>query len=128
MILTDTSVVVALLRTKDPKLRQLIVAHDGAICGVTRAEILHGARDLQHRQQLLSVLNLFQHVPIPDSLWDDLGDHLAALRSAGVTVPFADAILTTVAITNSIEFWTHDAHFALIQRVLPQLKLFVEPP
>jgi predicted nucleic acid-binding protein len=128
MILTDTSIVVALLRTKDPKLRQLIVAHNAAICGVTRAEILHGARDPNHRQQLLSVLNLFQHVPIVDSLWDEVGDHLAALRSAGVTVPFADAILTAVAISNSLELWTRDAHFALIQRVLPQLRLFVEPP
>ena len=128
MILADTSIVVALLRTRDPRLRGLVVAHDGAVCGVTRAEILHGTRDAKHRQQLLTALSLFQHVPIPDSLWDSVGDHLAALRAAGVTIPFADAILAAVAIANNIELWSHDAHFALVQRVLTQLQLFQEPP
>jgi predicted nucleic acid-binding protein len=128
MILTDSSVVIDYLRTGDPKYQAVSQAHGAAVCGVTRAEILHGARNPKDRQRLLTVLNAFGQVPIPDSLWDDLGDHLAALRAAGVTVPFQDVVIATVAITSDIELWTHDNQFAMIQQVLPRLRLFQEPP
>jgi predicted nucleic acid-binding protein len=45
-----------------------------------------------------------------------------------VVVPFPDVVLATVAIANGIELWTRDKHFALIQGVLPALRLFQEPP
>jgi predicted nucleic acid-binding protein len=95
---------------------------------VTRAEILHGARDPAHRQRLLAALSLFHQLPLPDSLWDEVGDHLATLGAAGVTVPLADVIIATIAIANDIELWTRDQQFTLIQAVLPQLRLFQEPP
>lgn len=53
-------------------------------------------------------------------------DH--ALRAAGLSVPFADAVLATVAIANDVELWARDIHYPMIQTVLPQLKLFQEPP
>ena len=48
--------------------------------------------------------------------------------SAGVTVPFPDVVLVTLAIDSGVELWTRDKHFALMQTVLPALKLFQEPP
>lgn len=51
MILVDTTVVVAYLRSANPQLPALFAAHQAAICGITRAEILHGA------------LRLFQEPP-----------------------------------------------------------------
>jgi predicted nucleic acid-binding protein len=65
---------------------------------------------------------------IPESLWDDVGDNLAALRAAGITVPFADAVIATVAIANGVELWTRDHQFTLMQTVLTSLRLFQEPP
>jgi predicted nucleic acid-binding protein len=70
----------------------------------------------------------FAQVAIPDTIWDTVGDALAALRAAGVTVPFPDAVLACVAITYGLELWTRDQHFSLMQAVLPQLRLFQEPP
>lgn len=128
MILTDTSVVIDYLRTGDPRLQQIFVNYDAAICGVTRAEVLHGARDPAQLQQLIAGLNVFRQLPIPDSLWDKIGQNLAILRAAGLTIPFVDVVLATVAIENDIELWTRDAHFANIQSVLSALKLFQEPP
>src|SRR5262245_51716138 len=128
MILADSTIVIDYLRTGDPKIVTLFQAHNAAICGITRAEVLNGARDPAHRVRLLAALNSFHQVPIPDSLWDEVGDNLAALRSAGVTVPFPDAVIATVAIANDIELWTRDNQFLLIQRALPRLRLFVEPP
>jgi predicted nucleic acid-binding protein len=57
-----------------------------------------------------------------------VGDNLAVLRAAGVTVPFTDAALATLALSLDIELWARDKHFPVIRKVLPQLKLFPEPP
>src|SRR3712207_4062667 len=82
MILVDTSVVIDYLRTTDAKILALFQAHGAAVCGVTRAEVLHGARNPADRARLLTVLSAFQQVLIPDAAWDVVGDHLAALRSS----------------------------------------------
>jgi predicted nucleic acid-binding protein len=128
MILTDSSVVIDYLRTRDPKIPAVSQSQGVAVCGVTRAEILHGARGTKDRQRLLTVLNAFGQVPIPDSLWDEVGDNLAALRMAGVTVPFQNVVIATVAIANDIELWTRDNQFTMIRQVVPRLRLFQEPP
>jgi predicted nucleic acid-binding protein len=128
MILVDSAVVIDYLRTKDAKLLGLFVAHDAGICGVTRMEVLHGTRDPRHRGRLIAALDSFRQVPISEPLWDLVGDHLAALRAAGVTIPFADAVIATLAIANGVELWTRDAQFGHVQRVLPQLRLFQESP
>jgi predicted nucleic acid-binding protein len=128
MTLVDTSVVIDFLRSGDAKLLGLFQSLPGAICGVTRAEVLHGARNPADRGRVLAVLNAFQQIPIPDSLWDPLGDLLAALRSGGVTVPFNDAMIAGVAVSLGVELWTRDNQFQHIQRVESRLTLFQEPP
>ncbi len=128
MILLDSSVLIDYLRTNDPKLQHLFKTEDGAISGIMRAEILWGARDAAHRQKLIQFLDGLIQVLIPQPLWDLAGDNLAALRRGGITVPFQDAIIATMAIANDIELWARDNQFKLIQGVLPQLRLFQEPP
>ena len=128
MIPVDPSVVIDYSRGMDPKLRLLVPSLPVAVGGVTQAEFLHGSRDLAHRQKLLADLGAFQHLTIPDTLWIAAGDNLAALRRSGITVPFADAVIATVGIENDIEVWARDPHFPRMQKVLPALKLFQEPP
>ena len=128
MILVDTSVVIDHLQGKDPKLAALLPALPVAVCGVTRAEVLCGSRNPADRQKLLTALAAYSFLPIPDVLWDVIGDDLAALRAGGLTVPFPDVVLASVATANGMELWTRDRHFFLVQRLLPTLKLFQEPP
>jgi predicted nucleic acid-binding protein len=128
MILVDTSVVIDWSQGKDAKLRKLIPSLPVAVCGVTQAEFLHGSRGPAHRQRLLTDLATFQFVPMPDALWIKVGDNLATLRSNGVTVPFPDAVIATLGIENDIEVWSRDPHFPTMKKILPQLKLFQEPP
>jgi predicted nucleic acid-binding protein len=127
MILLDASVLIDALRTTDPRMHGVFVSAGAAICGVTRAEILHGARDEKHFRELAASLAAFPQVPIPETTWDLVGERLYALRTAGITVPLGDAIVAVVAIENNLELWARDAHFPIIQKVLPQLKLFPEP-
>jgi predicted nucleic acid-binding protein len=98
------------------------------VCGAIRAELLAGVRSPAERNQALSMLATLGTVSTPESVWDDVGDNLRTLRTNGVTVPFPDAVLATLAIANNLELWTRDAHFTLIQKWLPALKLFQEPP
>jgi predicted nucleic acid-binding protein len=99
-----------------------------AICGVVRTEALCGVRSASDRSRLIALLDSFHQLPTPEPTWDAAGDNLHTLRTHGVTIPLPDAVLATLAILNDIELWTRDAHFALIQKSLPSLKLFQEPP
>jgi predicted nucleic acid-binding protein len=128
MILVDTSVLIDYQRTRDPKLKRLFGKLPVAICGATRAEVLNGARNPGNRRRLLGFLNTFRQMSIPDALWDTIGDNLAALRTAGLTIPFADVVIITVGLANGIEVWARDKHFKDVQTVLSALKLYQEPP
>lgn len=128
MILVDTSVVIDWERGKDIKLQALMPSLPVAVCGVTQAELLQGSRDPAHRHKLLADLAAFQFVPIPDSLWITVSDNLATLRSEGLTVPLPDAVIATLGIPNDIEVWARDPPFPAMQKLLPRLKLFAEPP
>ncbi|HJT78690.1 MAG TPA: PIN domain-containing protein [Gemmataceae bacterium] len=128
MILVDANVIIGYLKRPDPKVLGLFQSHQAAVCGITRAEVLHGARNPADRQRLLLQLNALAQVTIPPSIWDTVGDVLAALRAVGVTVPFPDVVLACVAVEYGLQLWTRDQHFALMQPVLPQLILFQEPP
>jgi hypothetical protein len=88
MILVDSTVLIDYLRRKDRSLLKLMKQHDGAVCGIIRAEVLHGARDPKDRQRIVAALNALDQILIPDTIWDIIGDNLATLRSSGLTVPF----------------------------------------
>jgi predicted nucleic acid-binding protein len=98
MILADTSIVIDFFHSADPTMRRIVVDEPVAICGITRSEVLHGARSSQDRAQIVAGLDLFKQISIVDSDWDEVGDLLASLRSAGIAVPMADAVIACVAI------------------------------
>ena len=127
MILVDTSVLVDYLRSPTDHALRVLEKNGAAICGVTRAEILAGARNPTDLDRIAGSLDVLEQVAVPEELWDLLGRNLSLLRAAGVTVPFADAMIATLAIENDLELWTRDAHFARIQGVLTKLRLFQEP-
>ena len=126
MILLDSSVVIDLFRAQDDRILDVVLEHDAAICGITRAEVLYGARDASHRVKLIAALDLFQSLALPETIWDRVGDNLATLRESAITVPLADAIIATVAMMNNVELWARDQHFLLIAQVMPALNLFRE--
>ena len=127
MILIDASVLVRYLRTASPAIREVFESTECAICGVTRAEILHGARSAQDAVDARKAMDEFTQLSIPEATWDHLGSHLAALRARGLPMPFQDVLLATVAIDHDAELWAYDAHFRAIQGVLTSLRLFEGP-
>ncbi len=128
MILVDTSVVIALLRTANPKILANVKQHAAVICGITRAEVLYGVRNPPDFARFSAVLALLPQSPIPDPLWETVGLHLAKLRTAGLPMSLADVAICTMAMHLDVELWARDQHFQLIQSALPALRLFQEPP
>ncbi len=127
MILLDTSVLVQYLRTASPVIREILASADCAICGVTRAEILHGARTVQDAEALHGAMDAFVQLPIHGNTWDHLGRHLASLRAKGLPMPFQDVLLAAVAIDYDAELWSYDVHFRAMRVVLTDLRLFDGP-
>lgn len=128
MILLDSTVVITSLKTRGPRFRLLFASLNPVVSGVTRAEVLHGARDLAELASLQRTLDQFQQMAVPADIWDELGRNLCTLRLRGLIVPFPDALIATLAIPGRMELWTYDKHFQMIQSVLTALKLFAEPP
>lgn len=129
-ILIDTCVLIDSVRAKgtDLKLVRLFAVLPLAVAGVVRSELLTGAKDPADRAKLVALLNRFAQFRTAEPLWDKIGDNRAALRRTGVSVPYQDAVLATLAIDADLEVWTRDTQFKMIQRALPALRLFVEPP
>jgi predicted nucleic acid-binding protein len=126
MTLLDASIIIDSLRARNLQLLAKMKSVSGAVCGVMRAEILSGARGPHDRLRLTTILDGFHQVAIPDVMWDQVGDVQSQLRASGVTVPLADALLTTIALAIGKEVWARDVHFPNIQQVLPALKLYRE--
>jgi predicted nucleic acid-binding protein len=128
MILLDTSVMVNIWRKPTHQAHQALRTHVPHVAGVTRAELMHGAKDSGDLAWMERALADFQNVSAQDETWVQHGRNLYNLRRAGVTVPFQDVLLATLAIENGLEVWTYDAHFQMMQRVLTDLKLFQPEP
>jgi predicted nucleic acid-binding protein len=128
MILTDASVVIDYQRAKGVKLLALVRTLSVGVCGITRSEVVGGARTPAEHADSLRILNAFHQVSAPEAVWDRVGDHLAALRAAGLRLPFPDVVLATLGVHLNVEVWARDQHFPLMQPHLPGLRLFVEPP
>jgi hypothetical protein len=60
-------------------LLKIIQDNQAAICGVTFAEILAGAKAVSDFARYTAALSVFAVVAIPDALWDALGRNLFTL-------------------------------------------------
>lgn len=128
MILLDSSVVFDFERGKDTKLVAVIPTLPCWVCGVTRAEALQVATTPAKLASTRHMLSRFPVLGTPEAVWDQLGGHFAALRAAGLPLPFPDVLIAAVAVYHDFELWTRDAHFIRMQAVVPALRLFAEPP
>lgn len=127
MILIDTSVLVRYLRTRDAAIASVFAANQIAVSVVTRAEILHGARDETDYKKLTTALDAFVQIGVDGGAWESLARNLYLLRPNGTPIPFSDALIATLAIREGLELWTFDAHFKLSQPALSGLSLFSAP-
>ena len=124
MVLADTNVFIDFWNHPTEELTSRFEKEEIVICGVVRAELLHGAVSDKGLNEINVMLEAFDEMSFEIDDWKTLGDNLYRLRKGGLSVPFSDAIIATLAIKYSIPVWTGDKHFALMQSVLTDLELF----
>ncbi len=93
------------------------------ICGVVRSELMHGAVSDKNLGKIREMLDLFESYEMGREDWYFLGEELYKLRTHGLTVPLADAIIACLAIKNNVPVWTRDNHFIRMQEILTDLKV-----
>ena len=124
MILADTNVFIDFWNNPSPELKKAFEQEEIAICGVIKAELLHGAVSDKDFANISTMLEAFDEISFDEDDWQLLGRNLYKLRKSGLTVPFSDAIIATIAVKENLPIWTSDKHFALMSNVLDGLKFY----
>ncbi len=102
MILVDTNVILDFWRKPTSGAENIFLTEEVVICGVVKAELIHGAKSNNDIANILEALSAFECIPISDSVWNELGPLLYQLRTNGITVPFQDALISALSIQEDL--------------------------
>ena len=97
----------------DTLLREDIVL----ITGIIKLELLGGTRTREEFSRLKSRLDALPYVPMEEPLlWDVAYEMAFNLRRKGVTIPYTDILIASVAIKEDITLLHADVHFDQIAK------------
>ena len=127
MVLVDSSVWIETARrdgSADVKcaLEGLLEEFEAALCGLVVLEVLGGARP-EERGRLQAYLSVLPRLPTPEATWDRAAVESAGLRQRGLTVPWSDLLVATVAVMQGVRVYAADRHFDLMAASL-SLRLY----
>ena len=123
MILVDTNIIIDIWKNRAEDIIQLFEKEAVCICGVIRSELMHGAYSEKNLEEISQKPNYITEINMANNEWDEFGRFLYKLRTNGLSVPYADAVIAFIAIKNKLLLLTRDKHFKLIQVVDTRLKL-----
>lgn len=121
MIIPDSNIFIDFWKRPTEEIEKIFEDEEIILCGAVRAELLQGAVSIKNFTQISDGLDSFQEVNLEAGDWNRLGENLYLLRTNGLTVPLADAIIATVSIKYGIPVWTNDKHFWLMSKILKGL-------
>lgn len=124
MVLVDTNIIIDLWKNRSDDIIQLFEKESVCICGVIRSELMHGAYSEKNLEEISQKLNYITEINMENKEWDEFGRFLYKLRTNGLSVPYADAVIAFIAIKNNLQLLTRDKHFRLIQVIEPKLKFY----
>ena len=123
MILVDTSAWIEFLRdTGSPVCQRVddLLATEIATCDVVRMEVLAGARDEQHLQQLRRLLARASTLPTEPVDYDAAAALYRTCRQRGHTVrKLIDCLIAAVAIRGNLPVLHRDADFDILAQHTP---------
>lgn len=115
MVLVDTSAWIEMHRRDgDPAVklavRGLLDAYEATLCGPVEMEFLGGASP-QQRDKLQAWCNLLPYLRNDQTLWRKAAAHFSLLRARGLTIPWNDVLIATIALENDCRVYALDSHF-----------------
>src|SRR5436190_18147522 len=102
MVLVDSSIwIEAARRDGDLKakvgLESLLGEYEAVLCAPVRLEVLGGARKLE-RERLEHGFSCLPYLQVLDKDWQAAVSHAWKLRDAGLSVPWNDVLIATLAV------------------------------
>lgn len=94
-------------------LRSLLDRDEAAFCGPISLEFLGGARD-QERGRLKRAMAVVPYVPMTDAQWEQAIQLSWRLREKGITAPWNDVLIASLAVKHECRVYSLDKHFAAI--------------
>ena len=124
MILVDTNIIIDFWKKPTEKAQEIFENREIAICGITKAELIHVAKSEKEINIIVEALEDFFMLEILENDWIEIGKLLNRVKKKGISIPFQDAVITYLAIKNSSELWTNDKHFKMIKSEIEELRIF----
>lgn len=122
LVIVDTSAWIELHR-RDGSLavklavRGLLDEFEAALCGPVEMEYLGGARP-EERERLQSWCNVLPYVRNDQKLWRKAAANFSLLKKNGVTAPWNDVLIATIALENGCRVYAVDKHFTAMAPLL----------
>ena len=122
MVLVDSSVWIEAARRKGSAevkcaLEGLLEEYQAAVCGLVWLEVLGGALAV-NRARLQSYFSVLPRLRTPEDTWDYAATHAGKLRDEGLTIPWSDVLVASVAMAHNVRVYSCDRHFDLMGRSL----------
>lgn len=92
----------------------LLAADLVATTGMVRLELLGGARTEAEYQRLRDLLLALHPLPVAEDGWEEAGHLGLQLRRRGMTIPFTDLLIASIAMRAEAVLVHRDRHFDLI--------------
>ena len=121
LVLIDTSVwIFALSKNFLPGIKErvdmLLKENRVAISPMIKLELLGGTKTKREFEKLKNRLDSLHEIEINDDLWQKAAEMAFSLRRKGISVPYADILISAAALCESTLLLHADEHFNLIAK------------
>jgi len=122
MVIVDTSVWIEAHRYDgDPAvklaLRGLLDEFEATLCGPVEMEYLGGALP-NERGRLKAWCSILPYLRNDQKIWRKAGDNFSRLRQRGLTAPWNDVLIATLALGACCRVYAVDKHFVAMAPIL----------
>ncbi len=120
MVLVDSSAWIEAFRPTGDLMAKLAIQalleeYEAALCSSIRLEVLGGARK-EDQQRIDRYFQVLPYFSVQEELWQRAIENAWKPRDHGVTVPWNDVLIATVAQQHDYRIYTYDKHFQLMRR------------
>ncbi|MEO0416026.1 MAG: PIN domain-containing protein [Verrucomicrobiota bacterium] len=128
MVIVDTSAWIEFFRRDGDLLAKLAVKalideFEATLCGPVEMEFLGGARP-HEKAEIAEAFDIMPYVTNDQKLWRKAAGVYAQLRKSGLTVPWNDVLIATIAKEKLYRVYSVDKHFTSMAKILPDLILY----
>jgi predicted nucleic acid-binding protein len=127
MVLVDTSAWIEFFRRDGNPggklaMKSLVESLEATLCGPVEMEFLGGASP-HERPRIQSRFDILPYLKNDQKIWREAALNYTTLRTAGITIPWNDVLVSSIALRENCRVYSIDHHFEAVSQHL-DLKLY----